>query len=353
MRRPWRNVFGLVPKSLVSLFCLVMLLAHLLASIMSLGSVVVILAAISPRSVQPPHREPPLYGLFGILGLLHTLSLGPGDCHRFNEYADIWSQLAVLFSSSLCSVDFRLSIRCRNLFSSFSWANPFGEPSACCSCRLEAGETSDPDPDRHRGGHYHFGTLGVQHLYRSAIDYDFDRCCCLAVGSGRVPEMPSVFQLWWQDYLPRNPGPLCLFSSPWASFQLQFNTPAFAVRLTDFCAARQDLLGSLVLPLLPMSIVAFSLVGLHPFVSVLMVGPILAENDPAGCPPCSWVWRCLLAAASLICSPLCRAHPDSVPGAARITRPYLPAGKSSLCDSLLPACYPGHHPDRLNPVSDL
>ena len=179
-----------------------------------------------PRSVQPPHKEPPLYGLFGILGLLHTLSLGPGDYHRFNEYADIWSQLAVLFSSSLCSVDFRLSIRCRNLFSSFSWANPFGEPSACCSCRLEAGETSDPDPDRHRGGHYHFGTLGVQHLYRSAIDYDFDRCCCLAVGSGTCPgDAVGISALVAGLPAPQS-GPSLPFSSPWASFQLQFNTPA-------------------------------------------------------------------------------------------------------------------------------
>ena len=60
-------------------------------------------------------------------------------------------------------------------------------------------------------------------------------------------------------------------------FSAAIQYSGFAVRLTDFCAARQDLLGSLVLPLLPMSIVAFSLVGLHPFVSVLMVGPILAE----------------------------------------------------------------------------
>lgn len=96
------------------------------------------------------------------------------------------------------------------------------------------------------------------------------------LAQGRVPEMPSVFQLWWQDYLPRNQD-LSAFFLSMGVFSAAIQYSGFAVRLTDFCAARQDLLGSLVLPLLPMSIVAFSLVGLHPFVSVLMVGPILAE----------------------------------------------------------------------------
>lgn len=46
--------------------------------------------------------------------------------------------------------------------------------------------------------------------------------------------------------------------------------------LTQFCQDRQALLGPLVLPLLPAAVVLFSLAGLRPFVSVLMIGPILA-----------------------------------------------------------------------------
>ena len=59
-------------------------------------------------------------------------------------------------------------------------------------------------------------------------------------------------------------------------FSAAIQYSGFGDRLTELCAGHSGLLGPLVLPLLPLAIVAFSLVGLHPFVSVLMVGPILA-----------------------------------------------------------------------------
>ena len=92
---------------------------------------------------------------------------------------------------------------------------------------------------------------------------------------GRVPEAPPLLRQWWQDYLPKNQD-LAAFFLSMGVFSAAIQYSGFGDRLTELCAGHSGLLGPLVLPLLPLAIVAFSLVGLHPFVSVLMVGPILA-----------------------------------------------------------------------------
>ena len=263
-------------KSLVSLFCLVMLLAHLLASIMSLGSVVVILAAISP-----------------------ALSSRLTGSHRFMASSVSWGY-CTLFLWAPGTVTVLMSMQIFGL----SWQSYFPPAFALSTLGLALGVGIS-------FLRFHGQTLLGNHppaapaawkqvkrlililivivaaitiLERLGFSTSTGRllitilivAAVWLLAQGRVPEMPSVFQLWWQDYLPRNQD-LSAFFLSMGVFSAAIQYSGFAVRLTDFCAARQDLLGSLVLPLLPMSIVAFSLVGLHPFVSVLMVGPILAE----------------------------------------------------------------------------
>ena len=263
-------------KSLVSLFCLVMLLAHLLASIMSLGSVVVILAAISP-----------------------ALSSRLTGSHRFMASSVSWGY-CTLFLWAPGTVTVLMSMQIFGL----SWQSYFPPAFALSTLGLALGAGIS-------FLRFHGQTLLGNHppaapaawkqvkrlililivivaaitiLERLGFSTSTGRllitilivAAVWLLAQGRIPEMPSVFQLWWQDYLPRNRD-LSAFFLSMGVFSAAIQYSGFAARLTDFCAARQDLLGSLVLPLLPMSIVAFSLVGLHPFVSVLMVGPILAE----------------------------------------------------------------------------
>ena len=262
--------------SLAGLFCLILLLSHLLAGVMSLGCVVVILAAISPtvRQRLPDSRR------------FLAASLSWGYCTLF-----LWAPgtVTVLMSMQVFDLDwqsyfppaFALSLLGLALGAGIAHFRFRGQSLASAGT-----ETVSPGAWRklrRLAGVLAVIVAAVALLERLGFSTSTGRLLVtiLAVtavwltAQGRVREAPPLLRQWWQDYLPKNQD-LAAFFLSMGVFSAAIQYSGFGDRLTELCAGHSGLLGPLVLPLLPLAIVAFSLVGLHPFVSVLMVGPILA-----------------------------------------------------------------------------
>ena len=262
--------------SLAGLFCLILLLSHLLAGVMSLGCVVVILAAISPavRQRLPDSRR------------FLAASLSWGYCTLF-----LWAPgtVTVLMSMQVFDLDwqsyfppaFALSLLGLALGAGIAHFRFRGQSLASAGT-----ETVSPGAWRklrRLAGVLAVIVAAVALLERLGFSTSIGRLLVTILtvtavwltAQGRVPEAPPLLRQWWQDYLPKNQDRAALFLSM-GVFSAAIQYSGFGDRLTKLCAWHSGLLGPLVLPLLPLAIVAFSLVGLHPFVSVLMVGPILA-----------------------------------------------------------------------------
>lgn len=262
--------------SLAGLFCLILLLSHLLAGVMSLGCVVVILAAISPavRQRLPDSRR------------FLAASLSWGYCTLF-----LWAPgtVTVLMSMQVFDLDwqsyfppaFALSLLGLALGAGIAHFRFRGQSLASAGT-----ETVSPGAWRklrRLAGVLAVIVAAVALLERLGFSTSIGRLLVTILtvtavwltAQGRVPEAPPLLRQWWQDYLPKNQD-LAAFFLSMGVFSAAIQYSGFGDRLTKLCAGHSGLLGPLVLPLLPLAIVAFSLVGLHPFVSVLMVGPILA-----------------------------------------------------------------------------
>ena len=262
--------------SLAGLFCLILLLSHLLAGVMSLGCVVVILAAISPavRQRLPDSRR------------FLAASLSWGYCTLF-----LWAPgtVTVLMSMQVFDLDwqsyfppaFALSLLGLALGAGIAHFRFRGQSLASAGT-----ETVSPGAWRklrRLAGVLAVIVAAVALLERLGFSTSIGRLLVTILtvtavwltAQGRVPEAPPLLRQWWQDYLPKNQD-LAAFFLSMGVFSAAIQYSGFGDRLTKLCAWHSGLLGPLVLPLLPLAIVAFSLVGLHPFVSVLMVGPILA-----------------------------------------------------------------------------
>ena len=262
--------------SLAGLFCLILLLSHLLAGVMSLGCVVVILAAISPavRQRLPDSRR------------FLAASLSWGYCTLF-----LWAPgtVTVLMSMQVFDLDwqsyfppaFALSLLGLALGAGIAHFRFRGQSLASAGT-----ETVSPGAWRklrRLAGVLAVIVAAVALLERLGFSTSIGRLLVTILtvtavwltAQGRVPEAPPLLRQWWQDYLPKNQD-LAAFFLSMGVFSAAIQYSGFGDRLTELCAGHSGLLEPLVLPLLPLAIVAFSLVGLHPFVSVLMVGPILA-----------------------------------------------------------------------------
>ena len=262
--------------SLAGLFCLILLLSHLLAGVMSLGCVVVILAAISPavRQRLPDSRR------------FLAASLSWGYCTLF-----LWAPgtVTVLMSMQVFDLDwqsyfppaFALSLLGLALGAGIAHFRFRGQSLA--SAGTETVSLGAWRKLRRLAGVLAVIVAAVALLERLGFSTSIGRLLVTILtvtavwltAQGRVPEAPPLLRQWWQDYLPKNQD-LAAFFLSMGVFSAAIQYSGFGDRLTELCAGHSGLLGPLVLPLLPLAIVAFSLVGLHPFVSVLMVGPILA-----------------------------------------------------------------------------
>lgn len=258
------------------LFCLVMLLAHLLAGVMSLGSVVVILAAAAPVLEGGESRR------------LMAAAVSWGYCTLF-----LWAPgtVTVLMSMQIFDLDWRsyfppaFALSLLGLGLGAALARPLFRGPA-----WEALRPGGVRPSREAWGKV--GRLagillaivaGITVLERMGFSTATGRLLAVTLAvsgiwllaQGRAPGLPPVLRTWWEEALPKN-GDLSCFFLAMGIFSGAVQYSGLSQVLTQFCQDRQALLGPLVLPLLPAAVVLFSLAGLHPFVSVLMIGPILA-----------------------------------------------------------------------------
>lgn len=264
-------------KSLAGLFCLVMLLAHLLASVMSLGAVVVILAAITPA----------LEGRLAEGKQFIAASVSWGYCTLF-----LWAPGTVTVLMSMQIFDLSWQSYFPPAFALSLLGLVIGAVLALIRFRnqKESLNLSGPKPSREDwrkvkqlGAVLAVLVVGITGLEQMKFSSSTGRLLVVTmVVSGawlltqkRTPGEAPLFSTWWKDYLPRNRD-LTTFFLSMGIFSGAIQYSGFSDVLTDFCQRYQAFWGPVVLPLLPLVIVLFSLVGLHPFVSVLMVGPVLA-----------------------------------------------------------------------------
>ena len=275
-------------QSMAGLFCMVMLLAHLLASVMSLGSVVVILAAIQPA----------LEGRMQRSSRFMAASVSWGYCTLF-----LWAPgtVTVLMSMQIFSL---------------SWQEYFLPAFAISMLGMGVGailallifrgkrlpDAAPPEetPRTARDAWRKVGALaavlgvivaGITVLERLQYSTATGRLLVVTLAvsgawllaQGKRPGEAPVLRMWWDRCLPGNRD-LSAFFLSMGLFSAAIQYSGFDRMLTELCQAHQAFLNGWVLPLLPVVIVLFSLVGLHPFVSVLMVGPILAGMSLAVTP---------------------------------------------------------------------
>lgn len=272
--------------STAALYCLIMLLAHLLASVMSLGSVVVILAAIGPAlsgRLERPNR-------------FISSSVSVGYCTLF-----LWAPgtVTVLMSMQVFSLNwseyflpaFGLAILGLVLGAAFALLRFRGG-------RLSGGPARDGEAllpsDRWKILQLVLVlaviVVGVSLLERLGFSTSTGRLLVVTLAVAliwllvtRSPSSGGLLRSWWNTYLPRNED-LSAFFLSMGVFSAAIEYSGLSGFLARICQSNEALLSPLVLPLLPLVLVGLSLVGIHPFMSVLMVGPILADLNLAAAP---------------------------------------------------------------------
>ena len=264
--------------STAALYFLIMVLAHLLASVMSLGSVVVILAAIGPA----------LAGRLAQPNRFVSSSVSVGYCTLF-----LWAPgtVTVLMSMQVFSLDwseyflpaFLLAVLGLVLGAALAFFRFRGVQLPGGSARNdEAPSPSDRWKVLQLVLVLALIVAGVSMLEQMGFSTSTGRLLVVTLAAAlvwlvltRQASSSGLLRSWWDDYLPRNED-LSAFFLSMGVFSAAIEYSGLSDFLARICQSNEALLGPLVLPLLPLVIVGLSLVGIHPFVSVLMVGPILA-----------------------------------------------------------------------------
>lgn len=259
------------------LYCLIMALSHLLASVMSLGSVVVILAAIGPALEGRLEQGSRFIGSAVCVGYCTLFLWAPGT-------------VTVLMSMQVFSLSWQAYFLPAFLLATLGLV--LGAAMALLRFRgrkLAAGDggVADARPgDRWKLLHLVLVlaviVVGITLLERLSFSTSTGRLLVvtlavalvwLALQKGRASPRKMLAE-WWNKRLPGN-GDLSAFFLSMGFFSSAIQYSGADTMLERFCQTNQAMFAPLVLPLLPLVIVGLSLIGIHPFVSVLMVGPIL------------------------------------------------------------------------------
>ena len=262
------------------LYCLLMVISHILASVMSLGSVIIILVAIMPAIHKKMDNENDFVVSAVTCGYCTLFLWAPGT-------------VTVLMSMQVFDIGwqeyfmpaFALAVFGIILGAVVSWFSYGGKKLKS----EEANKKVNIDSLKKLGGLVLVMAIiivGIGVLEKLKFSTSVGRLLIvtllvafvwLLMQTGRrfFKEVPAE---WWNSKLPKN-GDLSAFFLSMGVFSAAISYSGIEnvmVRL----ASQYPLLFQLgALWTLPLIIVVLSLIGIHPFVSVLMVGPIMAGME--------------------------------------------------------------------------
>ncbi len=277
-------------------FSFLVLLTHLLAGIMSLGSVVVILTAVMPAIKGRLDQERRFVVQAITVGYCTLFLWAPGTVTVLMSMQVFDLSWGEYFLPAFSLAILGLVMGC--IWGYFRFRNvSFRDVDSRKTCSEGAGRISDTkvswNKDLSRKSESTRKLLemllamilivfGITILEKLGVGDATGRMIVVSVMISSVwlllltrrRFISLVPKVWWKEKLSGGVDLYSFFLSM-GIFSAAVSYSGFEGWLVDFCSRYHQLFEIAVLPLLPLVIITLSLVGIHPFISVLIIGPIL------------------------------------------------------------------------------
>ena len=261
------------------LFAMIAVISHLLAGIMSLGSVVVILSTIMP-AVRGKMRNEDAFAAESVsIGYSSLFLWAPGAVTviiSMQAFSLAWSEY---FPPAFILGLIELAAGC--LYGVFRFR------------KVRFDTVREELPDEHEGKRVlelvfvlSMIVVGIFVLEKLSFSHATGRMVVvtllialvwLAVITKR-DFFRVVPDLWLKKALPKN-ADMYTFFLAMGLFSAAISYSGIEGRLLEFCSRYQTVIGAFVIPVLPLVIVFLALIGVHPFISAVIAGTILAALD--------------------------------------------------------------------------
>ena len=275
-------------------FIILLLLSHLLAGVMSLGSVVIIIAAVLPAVIGRIRNERHFIAEAITIGYCTLFLWAPGTVTvlmsmqifelSWGEYFIPAITLAIIGLVLGCIVGF---IQYGRQDKQEAEALGIVDNDQLSQDKMNLAELETVSPRRKIIELILVLALIVAGI--SLLEYlDFSNA------SGRMivvslivsvvwialiksrNEEADITSLWWNKKLPGN-NDLYTFFLAMGIFSAGISYSGLDAAMAGFGAMHSSIIAAGVIPALPLLIIALSLIGIHPFISVIMVGQILTS----------------------------------------------------------------------------
>ncbi|MDD5833206.1 MAG: hypothetical protein PUC98_06995 [Clostridiales bacterium] len=272
-------------KKVSVLFIILLLLSHLLAGVMSLGSVVIILSAVMPAIKGRIDKENRFAAEAITIGYCTLFLWAPGTVTvlmSMQVFELGWSQyfvpafmLAVLGLAMGCVWGI---IRYGKIRFNNEFINADSTETTCPAANDFSGRRKIAEMALVMT----IIVVGITALERLGFSNATGRMIVVSVSVALIwvvlvtknKFISIVPGIWWNEKLPNNVDLYTFFLSM-GMFSAAVSYSGIERRLIDLCGYYQGFFEMWVLPALPLLIIGLSLVGIHPFISVLVVGPVL------------------------------------------------------------------------------
>lgn len=259
------------------LYCLLMVISHILASVMSLGSVIIILAAILPAIQGKMSRENDFI----------TSAVTCGYCTLF-----LWAPgtVTVLMSMQVFDIGWKDYFMPAFLLAMFGLV--FGAAVSWFSYHGKKLKTEGAESKTDINAIKKIGqlvlvmaiiTIGISVFEKAGFSTSIGRLLVITLLVAFVwllmqtgkDFFKEVLSQWWNNKLPKN-GDLSSFFISMGIFSAAISYSGIENIMIQLANNHPLLFQTGAIWTLPLIIAMLSLIGIHPFVSVLMVGPIMA-----------------------------------------------------------------------------
>lgn len=294
------GVMGGKIRSKALFFIMLLLLSHLLAGVMSLGSVVIIIAAVLPAAAGRIRNEKHFIAEAITIGYCTLFLWAPGTVTVLMSMQIFDLSWGEYFIPAITLAAIGLALGCIVGYIKYNRRNHADDIADADADALKSAENeptgveetdktqaADVSPRRKIvelisvlalivmgisilesiGFSNASGRMIVVSLIVSAI--------WIALIKGRNKDM-RITELWWHKKLPGN-NDLYTFFLAMGIFSAGISYSGLDAAMAVFGAAHGSMIAAVVIPVLPLVIIALSLIGIHPFISVIMVGQILTS----------------------------------------------------------------------------
>ncbi len=286
------GVMGGKIRSKAVFFIMLLLLSHLLAGVMSLGSVVIIIAAVLPAVAGKITNEKQFVAEAITIGYCTLFLWAPGTVTVLMSMQIFELSWGEYFIPAVTLAVIGLMLGCIVGFIKYSKqdkteAETLGEVEDNQSVKEKMNVADGAKVSSKRKIVELISVLALIVAGISFLEYiDFSNASGrMIVASLLVSAVwialimdrnddADITELWWNKKLPGN-NDLYTFFLAMGIFSAGISYSGLDTAMAGFGVAHGSMIATIVIPALPLVIIALSLIGIHPFISVIMVGQIL------------------------------------------------------------------------------